>query len=372
MASDARKALDAVGMSIEEYTLVSGLPIGHMQFIEIAREIDKTGMKLLVFDEPTAVLTESEAQQLLGVMKEIAAQGIAIIFITHRLDEVMDAADTITILRDGTLVTARLKKDGNHPEQLAALMIGRGEEGVIQVESARKQVEKIAMSIRNLWVNMPGEVDRGVDLDVREGEILGIGGLAGQGKIGIPNGIMGLYEAVGEVTFGGQKLPLGDAQSALKAGLAMVSEDRRGVGLLLDQSIEDNIAFTAMQVNGDFMKDRFIRRTPGPSGKHAEEMISELDIRCTSAAQAGGHAVRRQPAEGVRGPGAGAEAEVPVRVRAHPRHRHRRQAAGAGDAGAPEPGAGHDHRDGLLGAAGAALHLRPDRHRRRGQGGRIS
>ena len=84
MSRDARKALDDVGMGIDEFALVSGLPVGHMQFIEIAREIDKTGIKLLVFDEPTAVLTESEAAQLLSVMKNIAASGIAIIFITHR------------------------------------------------------------------------------------------------------------------------------------------------------------------------------------------------------------------------------------------------------------------------------------------------
>ncbi len=285
MSADARKALDAVGMSIEEYTLVSGLPIGHMQFIEIAREIDKSGMKLLVFDEPTAVLTESEAKQLLDVMKKIAAQGIAIIFITHRLDEVMDAADSITILRDGTLVTT-LAKAETTPEKLAALMIGRGSEGVIQVKKRETEVSgEIAMSIRKLWVNMPGELDRGVDLDVREGEILGIGGLAGQGKIGIPNGIMGLYEAVGEVTFRGKPIALGDAGATLKAGLAMVSEDRRGVGLLLDQSIEDNIAFTAMQVHGDFMKGPLRQKDAGAIRRYAEEMIRELDIRCTSPAQ---------------------------------------------------------------------------------------
>ena len=185
MASDARKALDAVGMGIEEYALVNGLPVGHMQFIEIAREIDKQGMKLLVFDEPTAVLTESEAQQLLNVMKNIASQGIAIIFITHRLDEVMDAADRITILRDGMLVTTFSKEEAS-PEKIAALMIGRGDESVISVDKRpAKQRTGTAMSIRNLWVNMPGEVDRGIDLDIYEGEILGVGGLAGQGKIGI-------------------------------------------------------------------------------------------------------------------------------------------------------------------------------------------
>lgn len=98
-----------------------------MQFIEIAREIDKKGMKLLVFDEPTAVLTESEAEQLIHVMKDIAARGIAIIFITHRLGEVMDAADSITILRDGQLVATRKKTDTS-AEELAALMIGRSGE----------------------------------------------------------------------------------------------------------------------------------------------------------------------------------------------------------------------------------------------------
>ncbi len=285
MAQDARKALDDVGMSIEEYTLVSGLPIGHMQFIEIAREIDKSGMKLLVFDEPTAVLTESEAQQLLNVMKSIADKGIAIIFITHRLDEVMNVADSVTILRDGQLVSSFAKEDTS-PEKLAALMIGRGDESVVQVEKRKEEVTGgIAMTIRNLWVNMPGEMDKGINLDVREGEILGIGGLAGQGKIGIPNGIMGLYEAVGDVELFGEKLPLGNAGAALRMGLAMVSEDRRGVGLLLDQSIENNIAFTAMQVKGDFMNGFLSQKDTRAIRKYAEDMIKELDIRCTSPAQ---------------------------------------------------------------------------------------
>ena len=111
MADDARKALDSVGMSIDEYTRVQGLPVGYMQFVEIAREIDKTGVKLLVFDEPTAVLTESEAAQLVSVMKKIADSGIAIIFITHRLEEVMAASQSITILRDGKLAATRQVKD---------------------------------------------------------------------------------------------------------------------------------------------------------------------------------------------------------------------------------------------------------------------
>ena len=283
MSHDARIALSKVGMNIDEYALVNGLPVGHMQFIEIAREIDKMGVKLLVFDEPTAVLTESEAQQLLKVMQSIASQGIAISFITHRLDEVMAAADTVTILRDGQLIRT-LKKEDTSANELAALMIGRGDESIIQVEKRTEAVQgDTAMSIRDLWVDMPGEMDRGIDLDITEGEIFGIGGLAGQGKIGVPNGIMGLFESVGDVTLFGKKLQLNNPAAALKAGMAFVSEDRRGVGLLLDESIEDNIVFSAMQVNGEYLK--LGQKDSAKIRAFAQKMISDLDIRCTSPAQ---------------------------------------------------------------------------------------
>ena len=290
MRKDARKALDSVGMSLDENTLVKGLPVGYMQFVEIAREIDKKGIRLLVFDEPTAVLTESEAETLISVMKQIAQSGIAIIFITHRLDEVMAAADNITILRDGKLAATREKSKTSLVE-LAELMIGRkGEAVVTTTPKAEDASANIALSIKNLIVDMPGEMVKGVDLEVREGEILGVGGLAGQGKIGIPNGIMGLYPAAGEVKLFGKDLPLNDAQNALRSGMAMVSEDRRGVGLLLDQSIEDNIAFNAMQINGDFLhKIAFITTKDGKKVReHAKQMIRDLDIRCTSSRQAAG------------------------------------------------------------------------------------
>ncbi len=254
MAADARKALDSVGMNVDEQALVRGLPVGYMQFVEIAREIDKTGVKLLVFDEPTAVLTEAEAKQLITVMREIAASGIAIIFITHRLDEVMEACQNITILRDGRLVTARSVSEVTLAE-MAELMIGRAGEGVVDAKQRPDfKSERTALKISHLAVKMPGEEVRDVSLEVREGEILGVGGLAGQGKVGISNGVMGLYPASGEVEFFGEPLPLNNAAGALRAGLSMVSEDRRGVGLLLEESIEDNIVFSAMEIHRDFQK----------------------------------------------------------------------------------------------------------------------
>ncbi len=287
MRQDARQALDQVGIGLSEDTLVRGLPVGYMQFVEIAREIDKTGVKLLVFDEPTAVLTESEADQLLRVMRGIADQGIAIIFITHRLHEVLDGADAVTILRDGKLVTSKAIGDTSLVE-MAALMIGRGEGETIHLPKRTEPIkDAVALKVRGLSVAMPGERVHDIDLDVYEGEILGIGGLAGQGKVGLPNGIMGLYPAQGEASLFGQPLPLNNAHEALKMGLAMVSEDRREVGLLLDQGIEDNIVFSAVQVRQQFLK--------GPKGlklldskrmrEHARQMIQELDIRCQSPAQ---------------------------------------------------------------------------------------
>src|SRR5699024_9954462 len=104
MQKDTKKALDTLGISIDENLLVAGLPVGYKQFVEIARELDKSKTNLIVFDEPTATLTEMEADILLKAMRKLADSGISIIFISHRLEEVMEISDKITILRDGELV----------------------------------------------------------------------------------------------------------------------------------------------------------------------------------------------------------------------------------------------------------------------------
>ena len=287
MNKDARKALDKLGMDIDEWVKIAGLPVGYMQFVEIAREIDKENIKLLVFDEPTAVLTESEADNLLKSMKKIAASGISILFITHRLNEVMEAADSVTILRDGEVVATRKTEDTNVTE-LAELMVGRKINITSKTQENKMDSEdETILSINNLHVSMPGEEVKGINLNVKKGEILGIGGLAGQGKIGIANGIMGLYESEGEVLLKGEKLKLNDPKSSLKKGLSFVSEDRRGVGLLLDTSIEINIGITAMQIQNKFIYNLglFSQKKSRAIRSHALKMINELDIRCRGPKQ---------------------------------------------------------------------------------------
>lgn len=289
MRKDSKAALKKLGMDVDDWLPIAGLPVGYMQFVEIAREIDKKNIKLLVFDEPTAVLAESEADKLLETMKRLASQGIAILFITHRLDEVLAVADNITIMRDGEQVS-ELKREDATLTKIAQLMVGRKIERIEHEAREDKNNNEIIMTVKNLSVEMPGEVVKGIDLEIRKGEILGIGGLAGQGKIGIANGIMGLYKATGDVYIGDKKLELNNPRKAIESKLAFVSEDRRGVGLLLDTSIEMNIAITSMQIQNRFLKNylgvkAFSFKDNKAIREWALKMIKDLDIRCTGPTQ---------------------------------------------------------------------------------------
>ena len=285
MNEDTRKALDTLEMNIEEYAHVQGMPVGHMQFVEIAREIDKSNINILVLDEPTAVLTESEAENLIKAMKNLARKGIGIVFISHRLDEIVKASDRVTVLRDGELVVTKNTSDTNVVE-LAGLMVGR-EITIDRSLSERVHADDVMLSVKGLKVAMPGERVKGVDIEVRRGEILGIGGLAGQGKLGIANGIAGIYPARGEVFFEGKPLPLNQPRQVLSAGIAYLSEDRKGVGLLLDEPIELNIAFTAMQIHNGFLRNYGIFKICDKKAvrSNANRQIADLDIRCTSPLQ---------------------------------------------------------------------------------------
>jgi simple sugar transport system ATP-binding protein len=288
--STAVSSIEKMGVDIDPNMVISQMPVGHKQFTEIARELSKENLKLLILDEPTAVLTEKEAEALLESIRGMSSRGIAVIFITHRLQEILDVCDKVVVMRDGFVVKETPAADTNIPE-ITRWMVGRSVENtsVRKEEGRSRQPDKVIMTIRNLWVDMPGETVRNVNLDVMEGEILGIGGLAGQGKLGIPNGIMGLYEAGGKVTLNGEDIPLNNPRACLNAKLAFVSEDRRGVGLLLDESLEWNVAFPAMQVHNKFLKNYLgglIKwRDEEAIASVTEKYIDELAIKCTSSRQ---------------------------------------------------------------------------------------
>ena len=291
MERRSAEAIQKMGVEIDSKMTISHMPVGHKQFTEIARELSKDRLKLLILDEPTAVLTEKEAEALLSSIRSMAAQGISVIFITHRLHEILAVCDKVVVMRDGHVVRDVPAKETS-VEDITRWMVGRDvQQGAAAQTQGKVQGDdaKTVMSIRNLWVDMPGETVRDVTLDVKEGEILGIGGLAGQGKLGIPNGVMGLYEAGGTVEFDGQKIPLNSPRKCLDSSLAFVSEDRREVGLLLDESLEWNIAFPAMQIQDKFLKKLFgglIKwRNEGAIRDVTNKYIQELQIKCTSSRQ---------------------------------------------------------------------------------------
>jgi len=171
---------------------------------------------------------------------------------------------------------------------IASWMVGR-QVTVDRAEEGVRSFTEDIFEVSHLWVDMPGETVKDMSFTVRKGEIFGIGGLAGQGKLGIPNGIMGLFPAGGEVRLHGKKVELNEPRLALQRGMAFVSEDRRGVGLLLEESLEWNIAFTAMQI-----QDKYLRPVLGGLFKVRDEAamrsltdgyIDILHIKCTSGAQ---------------------------------------------------------------------------------------
>ena len=285
-------SLDNLGVQIKPSDMTSEMPVGHKQFIEIAREITRDDVKLFIMDEPTAVLTESEADILITCLKKIASEGISIIFISHRLREILTVCDNIIVLRDGVLVENK-PSSRYTMEEIAQKMVGRIQDKSNKQKDELNNLKKSEtsdediMQIEHLWVDMPGEQVVDINLNVKKGEILGIAGLAGQGKLGIPNGILGTYPVSGKVTFKGEQLKLGNTFDILSRKIAFVSEDRRGVGLLLDEPIYWNMAFNAMQV-----QDKFIKKICGikfrdekAMRKLAQEYIETLAIKTTGPDQ---------------------------------------------------------------------------------------
>lgn len=313
MNARASAAIHTLGVNINPDMIVSEMPVGYKQFIEIAREIDRKNTRLLFLDEPTAVLTESEAEILITALKKLARSGIAIVFISHRLSEVKALCSRILILRDGKLITDQAAESLS-ARQIASLMVGRESEKkvdlqkvpeesadiesenantVLDLSAEKKKKKKIrpALKVDHLWVDMPGETVRDVSFEVMKGEIFGIGGLAGHGKLGIPNGIMGLYPAGGRVRLFGRSLTLNKPRKALGRKMAFVSEDRRGVGLLLDEPLDWNITFTAMQTQGRFLLGIpyiFQMRNERAMRKEARKYIDSLNIKCTGPSQLAG------------------------------------------------------------------------------------
>ena len=265
---------------------VGDLPMGARQIVEAARQFARTELKVLILDEPSAALSTQEAASLVSVARAAAAAGAAVVFVSHRLDEVIEASDRITVLREGRVVGRLLAEDAD-PRGLAALMVGRDEDPPIRAE--RGACDQACLEITDLHVDMPGDPLCGLDVMVRRGEIVGLTGLAGMGRLALVAGLTGLFPARGEVDVDGRMIVPGDAGSALSAGLVLVHEERRGVGLALGESVALNVCWPSAYTAG-----RFTRwpRLPGRGVlsdramiEASEPYLERFDVRCASARQ---------------------------------------------------------------------------------------
>ena len=262
--SRARKALADLAreyeLDVDPDALIEDLSVGHQQRVEILKALYRQA-DILILDEPTGVLTPDEADHLFRILKGLKEQGKTVILITHKLREIMEATDNVSVMRRGTMV-ATVKTAESSPESLAELMVGR--KVLLEVEKAPAMPGDVVLSVQDLRVRDDHKVERlkGVSFDIRAGEILGIAGVAGNGQSELLAALGGMMKATGRITMKGADLPLSgkgsDGQSRRAAGIAHVPEDRHHHGLILDFSAWENVALgyhndPAYQKNALFM-----------------------------------------------------------------------------------------------------------------------
>jgi ABC-type uncharacterized transport system ATPase subunit len=229
------------GLRVDPKARIWQLSVGEQQRVEILKMLYR-GADVLILDEPTAVLAPQEIEELFNTLRSMKAQGQSIIFISHKLGEVMAVADRITVLRKGQVAAAGLEAAATNAAELARLMVGR--EVLFRVEKVHQEPGEVVLSVKDVHAlndkSLPAL--RGVSLEVRSGEILGIAGVAGNGQRELAEVITGLRRCTaGLVTVHGQEISCAPASVAIRQGVAHVPEDRTGMGSAPNLSLTDNL-----------------------------------------------------------------------------------------------------------------------------------
>jgi simple sugar transport system ATP-binding protein len=275
----AAKELQALsqkyGLAINPNAVVEGLSVGQQQRVESIKVLWQ-GCDVLILDEPTAVLTPREVEQLFEVLRGLVAEGVSVVIITHKLDEVVAIADDISVMRRAEVVD-RLKGEAASVESIAQAMVGRSV--LLQVDKTPAKVGEEVLSIRGLraWTDAGLPALRGINLELRAGEILGVAGVEGNGQTELQECIVGLRKiGAGKVTLCGKSLaPLSVAQR-FAAGLAHIPEDRHSRAIILDFSMEENFVLGRQdEFSGRIAMDK------DACEAEARRRIAELDIRPT-------------------------------------------------------------------------------------------
>ncbi len=273
---ESQKFLDMVALDESPTTLVSRLTIGHQQKVEIAKALS-VNARILIMDEPTSSLSQHEAEQLFQVIHQLRDQGVSVIYISHRLGEVKELADRVTVLRDGENAGGLSREEIDH-DRMVQLMVGRD----ISQFYARQphSIGKPVLEVKNLRTNAwPGHAST---FTVHEGEMLGVAGLVGAGRTEMLRAIFGIDPMLGgEVRVDGKRLALRSCRDAIDAGISLVPEDRKQQGLILEMGIRNNIGLPSLSRHkrGPAFLNRVRER------QDSERMIGELKIKTPSDQQ---------------------------------------------------------------------------------------
>lgn len=266
------EVLARVGSTARPRTVVRDLPLAQRQLVQIARAL-LDDRKVIILDEPTAMLANDEVDALLGIVRNLRAQGVAVLYISHRLEEVEALADRVTVLRDGKMIGTWPAEDLDQ-RQMAELMVGR-ELSMLYPPKREAPTTRAALSVEELSVDH-GKITG--SFDVRPGEVLGIGGMIGAGRTELIEGLMGLRPAQARaIRVNGQPVTKPDVQTLMAAGVVYLTEDRKGKGLLLNEGLGPNLILQALDmINPGLRLDR--KKEAGA----VRDAVTEYDIRVRS------------------------------------------------------------------------------------------
>lgn len=265
------------GLKVNPDALIEKISVGMQQRVEILKMLFRDN-EILIFDEPTAVLTPQEIDELMEIMRGFAREGKSILFITHKLNEIMAVADRVTVLWKGKCVGTVDVKDTTK-EELSRMMVGR--EVSFEVEKKDMETGDVVLSVRNLTVpshHHKKNAVRNVSFDVRAGEIVCIAGIDGNGQTELVSAITGLEKpARGTITLCGKNITKANIRTRSKTGMSHIPEDRHKHGLVLDYTLEQNLVLQRYW-EPEFQKKGFIKK--GNVRKYAEKLIGQYDVRC--------------------------------------------------------------------------------------------
>jgi general nucleoside transport system ATP-binding protein len=270
-----RELSQQFGLAVTPEARIESITVAQQQRAEILKALYR-GAEILILDEPTAVLTPQEAKELFEVIAALKAEGKSIIFISHKLNEVLEIADRITVLRRGKTVET-VQRQGATEEGLARLMVGR--DVLLRVEKKPAEPGEPLLTVNDLSVfdDRGLEACRGISLEVRAGEIVGIAGVDGNGQTELIDALTGLRSiAAGQIKVGGKDLTRSDARDHLDAGVGHIPEDRQIRGLVLDFSLAENIALHDYREEPE---SRWGWLFPKRMVERARKLLQEFDVR---------------------------------------------------------------------------------------------